>query len=181
MPLLKKNVICSTGHHVTLFEEECLYEREDQEEDAGHFFCWIENSANSHVNFGWLCRVLVWSDLSDVSRQWKVFQNLPPEGRTGKLGKADSRCVSLPFGHPNEMGCFCFFNEKGRYSINKNAWFDWILLWSPLPLLLLLRRIAYVKRLGTDEKLEFMKTQMIAADMMRRGYQASKKRPFRSF
>jgi len=40
---------------------------------------------------------------------------------------------------------------------------------------LLLRRIAYVKRLGTDEKLEFMKTQMIAADMMRRGYQASKK------
>ena len=63
---------------------------------------------------------------------WKVFQNLPPEGRTGKLGKADSRCVSLPFGHPNEMGCFCFFNEKGRYSINKNVWFDWILLWSPL-------------------------------------------------
>ena len=34
-------------------------------------------------------------------------------------------------------------------------------------------RIAYVKRLGSDEKFEFMKMQMIAADMMRRGgYQA---------
>ena len=39
----------------------------------------------------------------------------------------------------------------------------------------MLCRIAYVKRLGTEEKLEFMKTQTIAADMMRRGYQASKK------
>ena len=37
---------------MTLSEEECLYEREDHEEDAGHFFCWIENSASSHVNFG---------------------------------------------------------------------------------------------------------------------------------
>jgi len=36
-------------------------------------------------------------------------------------------------------------------------------------------RIAYVKRLGADEKLEFMKTQTIAADMMRRGYQAQMK------
>lgn len=34
-------------------------------------------------------------------------------------------------------------------------------------------RVAYVQRLGSDEKLEFMKMQMIAADMMRRGgYQA---------
>lgn len=39
-------------------------------------------------------------------------------------------------------------------------------------------RIAYVKRLGSDEKFEFMKMQMIAADMMRRGgYQAGQAQP----
>lgn len=105
-----------------LSEEECLYEREDHEEDAGHFSCWIENSANSQVIFGWLCRVLVWSDLSDVSRQWKVFQNLPPEGRTGKLGKADSGCVSLP----KWDGMFLFFflmRKVGRAS-TKSVWVD---------------------------------------------------------
>lgn len=33
-------------------------------------------------------------------------------------------------------------------------------------------RVAYMKRLGSDEKLEFMKMQMIAVDLVQRGYQA---------
>jgi len=52
MPLFKKKRAVFHRVQFDLSEEERLYEREDHEEDAGHCFCWIENSANSQVNFG---------------------------------------------------------------------------------------------------------------------------------